>query len=567
MAATQQAVIALQLQGATQVNAGLNKVQGGLNGVENAGKKANKMFRGMRGGTAQLGYQIQDIAVQLQGGQNALLVFGQQGSQLASIMGPGGALIGALIAVGAAIGSTFIKSMEIGKVSVEELGAEIEKQVDKLGTINTAFAEFYALQRQNSMDESAKRFKVLSDEYEDGQEKLARLNHLLNQNIEAGKRAGQTAEFTTRNNRFLTEAIKEQSQANVVARAELALLEGKLKGVVKFDKAAADQRVKSAGKIIEAANAEFNLVIKQSKVREKRERLELKFRLVKLKNLQSANDREMEALIDADKKKEELAEKEMKRLNDVMKEEDKVQAERDKAAQDLAGVKFFLGTTEEQLEMQAASRQAIIDAALEHERISDAEHKALLLQSEANFQQAMKASQLMQQQQQLSSLQNTVNQMAAFADKGTAIGKAMFVAQKALAMATAYIQYEVAIAQAVGQMGVFGIPLQAILRAQQVAAIAMIAGQTVAGFEGGGITFNGVRSGGMDGRGGRMAVVHPNEKITDMEKGGVGAAPVNVTMNISAVDAKGIDKLLTERRGLIAGMVNKAINNQGRSSI
>jgi hypothetical protein len=275
----------------------------------------------------------------------------------------------------------------------------------------------------------------------------------------------------------------------------------------------------------------------------------------------------MEALIDADKKKEELAEKEMKRLNDVMKEEDKVQAEKDRAAQDLAGVQFFLGTTEEQLEMQAASRQAIIDAALENEVISREQQQALLLQNEANFQQAIKASQLMQQQQQLSSLQNTVNQMAAFADKGTAIGKAMFVAQKALAMATAYIQYEVAIAQAVGQMGVFGIPLQAILRAQQVAAIAMIAGQTVAGFEGGGITFNGVRSGGMDGRGGRMAVVHPNEKITDMEKGGVGAAPVNVTMNISAVDAKGIDKLLTERRGLIAGMVNKAINNQGRSSI
>jgi hypothetical protein len=95
-----------------------------------------------------------------------------------------------------------------------------------------------------------------------------------------------------------------------------------------------------------------------------------------------------------------------------------------------------------------------------------------------------------------------------------------------------------------------------------------IMGQTIAGFEGGGITFNGVRSGGMDGRGGRMAVVHPNEKITDMEKGGGGgSAPINVTMNISAVDAKGIDKLLIERRGLITGMVNKAINNQGRSSI
>ncbi len=568
MAAKQDVVMGLQLQGATNVTKGLNNVQAGLNGVENAGKKANKMFRGMRGGTAQLGYQIQDIAVQLQGGQNALLVFGQQGSQLASIMGPGGALIGALIAVGAAIGSTFIKSMEVGKVSVEELGKEIEKAIDKVGAINTEFAEFYALQNRQALADSTKRFKILSEEYKDGQDNLERLTNLLNQNIEAGKRAGQTVEFTTKNNKFLTDSIKEQTEANIIARAELALLEVKLKNVVKFSKQAADERVKAAGKVIEAANKELDLIIKQSKLTEIREKATMKLRLTKLKILQNANDREMAALIEADKKKTELAEREMKRLKDVMNEEDKLKAEKDRAAEDLAGVQFFLGTTEEQLEMQAAARQAIIQTALDQEVISKQQQQALLLQNEQNFQQSMKASQLMQQQAQLSSLSNTVNQMAQFADKGTAIGKAMFVAQKALAMATAFIQYEVAIAQTVGQLGVFGIPLQAILRAQQVAAMAMIAGQTVAGFEGGGITFSGVRSGGMDGKGGRMAVVHPNEKITDLEKNGaMSMAPVTVNMNISAVDAKGIDKLLIERRGLITGMVNKAINNQGRSSI
>ena len=95
------------------------------------------------------------------------------------------------------------------------------------------------------------------------------------------------------------------------------------------------------------------------------------------------------------------------------------------------------------------------------------------------------------------------------------------------------------------------------------ATAAAIAGQTVASFEGGGMTFNGVRSGGMDGRGGRLAMVHPNEKITDMEKGNHSDQPVNVNINIQAVDAKGIDELLIKRRGVITSLVRNSLNNTG----
>lgn len=49
-------------------------------------------------------------------------------------------------------------------------------------------------------------------------------------------------------------------------------------------------------------------------------------------------------------------------------------------------------------------------------------------------------------------------------------------------------------------------------------------------FEGGGFTWNGPRAGGVDGRGGRMAVLHPNETVTDHVKGG-GGGGVNVTVN------------------------------------
>ena len=63
-----------------------------------------------------------------------------------------------------------------------------------------------------------------------------------------------------------------------------------------------------------------------------------------------------------------------------------------------------------------------------------------------------------------------------------------------------------------------------------------------------------------------MAIVHPNEKITDLNRG-EGAKSVNIRFNIHAHDARGFDELLMQRRGMIVSMVNKAVNNRGRRSL
>ena len=60
-----------------------------------------KRFRSV--GLQQVGYQVNDFIVQVASGQNALVAFGQQGSQLAGIFGTKGALYGALIAAASAI--------------------------------------------------------------------------------------------------------------------------------------------------------------------------------------------------------------------------------------------------------------------------------------------------------------------------------------------------------------------------------------------------------------------------------------------------------------------------------
>ena len=53
-------------------------------------------------------------------------------------------------------------------------------------------------------------------------------------------------------------------------------------------------------------------------------------------------------------------------------------------------------------------------------------------------------------------------------------------------------------------------------------------------FEGGGYTGSGPRSGGLDGKGGFMAMLHPRETVVDHTKGqSVGGEVINVTQNIN----------------------------------
>jgi hypothetical protein len=85
--------------------------------------------------------------------------------------------------------------------------------------------------------------------------------------------------------------------------------------------------------------------------------------------------------------------------------------------------------------------------------------------------------------------------------------------------------------------------------------------------EGGGFTGFGIRAGGVDGKGGFPAILHPNETVIDHTKGqSMGAAPT-VNFNISTVDATGFDQLLASRKGLITSIINNAMNNQGKMGV
>ena len=88
------------------------------------------------------------------------------------------------------------------------------------------------------------------------------------------------------------------------------------------------------------------------------------------------------------------------------------------------------------------------------------------------------------------------------------------------------------------------------------------AGMPVA--EGGGFTGFGSRTGGVDGRGGFPAILHPNETVIDHRRGGRGGMPINITYNIQSFDSRDTLQAITENAPTISAIIESEFNKRGR---
>ena len=214
-------------------------------------------------------------------------------------------------------------------------------------------------------------------------------------------------------------------------------------------------------------------------------------------------------------------------------------------------------------------RKEIIDEALATEFLTQQEHDAamVLLDQETasarqrvlhEYQQAQEQATLQTMSSIVTITQSQIQQMQGLVEQGGAIGKAFFVMTQTLAAANSIIQgfqSAMAIRVAYAQMAAMSGPAApGVLAAGEVhanvaqamgfATAGMIAAQTIQSFDGGGYTGNGPRAGGLDGKGGFMAMVHPRETIIDhtKQKGGGGSAPVinlNTSVTVEAGDGTG----------------------------
>jgi hypothetical protein len=101
-------------------------------GAGNETDKTGNKLGGFGGKVTALGAQLQDVAVQAQAGTSAFIILGQQGSQLASSFGPGGAVLGAVIAIASAIGGVLYTSLKNASGAMKELPEEMQKQLEEI---------------------------------------------------------------------------------------------------------------------------------------------------------------------------------------------------------------------------------------------------------------------------------------------------------------------------------------------------------------------------------------------------------------------------------------------------
>lgn len=152
------AVLAAQLRAGSKATdeekQKIGELTGRLFDMKGAADTSMGSNKGWKSSMQQAGYQVQDFIVQVQGGQSALVAFAQQGSQLAGAFGPGGAVFGAIIALGSVLAGVLITSLNGGKSAMDAL-KDAAEAMDKVINVSqngvAALSDKYAnLARTNA---------------------------------------------------------------------------------------------------------------------------------------------------------------------------------------------------------------------------------------------------------------------------------------------------------------------------------------------------------------------------------------------------------------------------------
>lgn len=641
-----------------QTKVAFDSVQSNIEKMNRNGVRANtnvdRAARQSRQGLAQFSYQIQDISVQLQGGQSPFIVLAQQGSQIASIFGAGGAVFGAIVAVGAGIATALLPSLFDSTTALERLN-EAAKELDELtreastGGVRVLTESFYELAQASSLAAKTQ----LSDAIRQQKEELQNVGGEITKEIQeiANLLGGGFVDYANlspgrakANTEILAQmfGMDEESVQLIVNSAVSALRTGTDQGIKEFSQTllqVGDQNANVTDTFIElrtkinelysgfitnertlneniTAIQEFDEVLAKSgvQVAEASDTIEnmiskLQYQALtfdmsasqiavydgilananttQLTTIQQlaqeieARERNAESM-KAQAAAEEKLRKERESADEAARREDERATENmlrreERAVEDSYRKQQEAIETIQKEQTQAMSEPDRIAAefderirntydALQHLGLMETEHADLLVRinQEKALAIAEHEKELYDKQMQLTQARfqaagQLAGALAGVFEEGTAAQRAALAVQKGLAVGEAIMNMHRAISSA----NTAPWPTNALAIAQAASTgLSAIAGIKATSFEGGGFTGYGARAGGVDGRGGMPAIVHPNETIVDHTMGG-GAVNVNIT--IQANDTRGFDELLNKRRGMIASMVQSSLNNMGRS--
>lgn len=196
---------------------------------------ASKSAVDLRYAVGQAGYQIQDFAVQVQGGTSALVALGQQGSQILGIFGPAGAIAGAVLTVGTLAAQLFLTrdAGEEAKKAQEALASAVKAAGDAMDTA-AGKARRYALETNRA--QQAALSKAVQDtrlEITEQQKDLDYLRQQSNTNYgyNANSRRGTIRPFTAELSPEVSADQQKMQERGELLQRRLAERETQLKAL------------------------------------------------------------------------------------------------------------------------------------------------------------------------------------------------------------------------------------------------------------------------------------------------------------------------------------------------
>lgn len=518
-----------QKQQVTQLVQNYQLLRDGANGTGGS-------FRNLRGVSQQLGWQLQDVAVQAQMGTSAFVIFSQQGSQLASAFGPTGALVGAVIAVAGAIGGALVNSMgeageEIDKLiaKVDKLGKatkelaainitkEIKEQEKELKNLNAQIAFSNKYQEENGKFTGNARTSYLkmvaaseqlSDELKKNKEALDTINKSFTQNIKDTKEAEEATKKLLESYGLKTELLgktdREQAKLNAITELGSAATEDQIAAVMagidtyyneydalkarekaikdaeKAEKESADESRRISQQRERAFQAETLSLIKQTETTQ--EEYDRRKKIIdEYVKYEGTNQRTDEAYAALEQWRTQKLAEEYKKREAVRKQIEEAQRKQG-GRDDPTG--FENDTYARNLQLLTDQKKALGEAELtERQRIdalieAETERHVARLNEISNTQLE---GQLQNYATFTGSMGKVFGQLQQFAEEGSKEAAALFYINQAIALAETIVNTELAATKAMGQLGVFGIPASTLIRATGYASAGIIAGQTIAG--------------------------------------------------------------------------------------
>lgn len=559
----------------TSVNNNLKKTSSAFTAYT---KNSRKAFGGLGRNAGQASIQVQQFVGQLQGGVNPMVALSQQSADLGFVLGV--PLVGAVVSIGAAMATFLSPSLFEGSKQTETLTEKL-KDLRAEYVLTAEQIDLIASEQSKETKEKKKKISEITKEITK-LETLLKVQEAQRDSDAKGRSAEANRKSAVKRIEETTAAIIAQKAALTTLKQETGELERELDFSDLYKDLAADIAITSLelkGSAEEANRLRFALdngflsfqempEVAKALYAEKARLLNLEQQITQAQKeqLQAKRQAEKDAAQEAQEKESiarsiqmvteslqsqiialEVGEQAAyefgiaQRLNLESAEQipEAIQAQIDKLyelknVQTEVGEGGFWETMRGHIENTSQDFDAMWGNSFDRFAggIGDATSAAILEQQ--SFSDTMKSIGRSVVSEVISGLVTIAVKKVALA----ALDKTLLATQTAATTTAAVTQgtaaaaawAPAAAAASLATGGTNSVPAISGMTAAVGAAAGLFA---LSSFEGGGYTGDGPRIGGVDGKGGRLAVIHPEEVITDLTKGQSVGSTSNTTINLS----------------------------------